>query len=229
MRRRCRLWWSRSRFLWKIRASVSPVSMIDIVMAVSGKTTSVLKWALCDVSPAQIHSFVANFPLSPRLCELFRNLAQGELSESSRVQIVVRNKWGVSYLISMARRRSGENYQPCLFICYSEGKTITCFKWHNWTLLWRAALQSLSRKDYVTNQTNAYRGHLYVVQKYDRGEGLQSSALGINSWRRLWKETYEVMEIQNQGSACHKTKDDRAFLEWFQTNIRIIVSVMINN
>lgn len=51
-----------------------------------------LKWALlCDVSPAQIHSLVANLPLSPRLCELFRNLAQ-----RSSLSRVVCKSWRVT-------------------------------------------------------------------------------------------------------------------------------------
>ena len=41
------------------------------------ESTPVLKWALlCDVSPVQIHSLVANVLLSPRLCEIFQHLAQ---------------------------------------------------------------------------------------------------------------------------------------------------------
>lgn len=44
---------------------------------------------------------------------------------------------------------------------------------------------------------------------------LESSALALKSSALAEKRHYEVIEIKNQGNAGHKTKDDRAFLEWF--------------
>ena len=93
-----------------------------------------LKWApLCDVLPVEIYSLAAYFLLSPRLCEIFRIEHNEAVLVKSGLKINQSDSSchvSVKCLISFpGQEREGEKKnQLCLFNCYSEGKTITCFK-----------------------------------------------------------------------------------------------------
>lgn len=199
---------------------------------------------LCDVSPVQIHSLVANLLLSPRLCETSQirrcRCSTKKLSESSGlwnfVCSYINNQSAsscyviseMSYVMSRAKRKVN-----CLHsISILKGKLSLVSNDTVVAFLWLVTLRSFPRKDYMTNQTNAYKGNLWVVQKYNSGEGLCREfcprAKNPRHQGLAEKRHNEVIEIKNQGNAGHKTKDNRAFLEWFWTNNNIIVSLMNN-
>jgi len=100
---------------------------------------------------------------------------------------------------------------------------------HIVAFLWLATLRYLSRKDYVTNQTNAYRGYLWVVQKYDRREGLPrefcprtNRNLRKRDAMKWWKSKIKVVLFIKRKMAEHSWS-------WVQTKNNLIVSLMIHN
>lgn len=85
------------------------------------------------------------------------------------------------------REREGEKKSPpCLCNCYSEGKTITCFKWHHWALLWLTTWDPCPGK--ITLWTKrTLKEATFESFRNMIDDCFKISALALKSLATLWK------------------------------------------
>lgn len=141
MPRSFRLWWSRSRFWWKIRASVDWFFMIDIFMAVrAGKQhlwRSGFFFAISRLRKNVPFLLTYFYHQDCARCFKFYSFQFALRSSLSRagceISCAIVNQLASSCLVVnvICHREGGGKNQLPLFNWNSEVKTITCFKWHN--------------------------------------------------------------------------------------------------